>query len=246
MAGEERRVGGTLDSIGFAEARSALAWWLEAGVDVAIQDEPRDWLKPASTKKNPAQSAATPAPNVTRPSHETLAELQEWLATTAELPLAASTARRVLPHGPENAPIMLLSDAPSLEDYASGQPIGGDAWILAQKMLAAIGFAPEQAYIAPLSPIHAPGTRLGGRDRDDYAEIARSHVRLAKPRRLLLFGDGPAFALLGKPVAQARGHVHKVEGVRTVATFHPRHLIKRPLDKALAWQDLLLLMEDES
>jgi len=34
--------------------------------------------------------------------------------------------------------------------------------------------------------------------------------------------------------------------VRTVATFHPRHLIKRPLDKSLAWQDLLLLMEDES
>ena len=141
---------------------------------------------------------------------------------------------------------MLLSDAPSLEDYASGQPIGGDAWLLAQKMLAAIGFTAEQAYSASLSPIHTPGARLSGRERDDYAEIARNHVRLAKPKRLLLLGDGPAVALLGKPVAQARGHVHKVEGVRTIATFHPRHLIKRPLDKSLAWQDLLLLMEDES
>jgi DNA polymerase len=62
----------------------------------------------------------------------------------------------------------------------------------------------------------------------------------------VLLGDGPSQALLGKPVAQARGHVHKVEGVRAVATFHPRHLIKRALDKRLAWQDLLLLMEDES
>ena len=41
---------------------------------------------------------------------------------------------------------------------------------------------------------------------------------------------GPCSA---SPSPQARGHVHKVEGVRTVATFHPRHLINRPSDKAL-------------
>jgi DNA polymerase len=40
--------------------------------------------------------------------------------------------------------------------------------------------------------------------------------------------------------------VHKVEGVRCVATFHPRHLVNQPSNKSLAWKDLLLLMEDES
>jgi DNA polymerase len=70
-------------------------------------------------------------------------------------------------------------------------------------------------------------------------------VALAKPKRLLLLGDTPARALLGKPLAAARGHVHKIEGVRTVATFHPRQLLQRSSDKALAWRDLLLLMEDE-
>ena len=69
---------------------------------------------------------------------------------------------------------------------------------------------------------------------------------LAKPKRLLLLGDVPSRALLGKPLAAARGHVHKVEGIRAVVTFHPRQLINRPSDKALAWRDLLLLMEDES
>jgi len=238
-------VGGEAESIGIAEARSALAWWLQAGVDAAIQEEPRNWLKPPAPR-NAAPAAAAPPPNVVRPSQETLAELQQWLANSAQLPLASVTGKRILPHGPENAPIMLFTDAPTIEDYASGQPIGGEAWVLAQRMLAAIGLKPEQAYVASLSPIHTPGARLAGREREDYAEIARRHVRLAKPQRLLLFGDGPSLALLGKPVAQARGHVHKIEGVRTVTTFHPRHLIKRPLDKSLAWQDLLLLMEDES
>ena len=71
-------------------------------------------------------------------------------------------------------------------------------------------------------------------------------VALVKPRRLLLFGDGPARALTGQPVIRARDRVHKVAGVRTVATFHPRHLRTRPEHKALAWRDLLLLMEDET
>ena len=61
----------------------------------------------------------------------------------------------------------------------------------------------------------------------------------------VLLGDGPCKALLGQPLLAARGHVHKIEGARTVATFHPRMLIKRPGDKAQAWADLLLLMEDE-
>ena len=141
---------------------------------------------------------------------------------------------------------MLLSDAPTLEDASSGQPIGGEAWELAKRMLAAIGIAPDDAYSASLSCFNAPGTRMDDKEREACAEIARRHIRLVQPKRLLLLGDGPARALLGKPLPQARGHVHKIEGVRAVVTFHPRHLIKRPLDKSLAWRDLLLLMEDES
>jgi len=236
-------VGGDVESIGIAEARSALAWWLEAGVDAAIQDAPRNWLRPAPS---PQQPALEPVSNIVEPATETLAELQRWLASSAQIPLATATARRILPHGPEEAAIMLLSDSPALEDFTSGQPIGGDAWALATRMLAAIGMTADDAYSASLSCFHAPGSRMSEEERQACAEIARRHIALAKPKRLLLLGDGPCVALLGKRLIQARGHVHKVEGVRTVATFHPRHLINRPLDKALAWKDLLLLMEDES
>jgi uracil-DNA glycosylase len=237
-------VGGEADSIGIAEARSALAWWLEAGVDVAVQEEPRDWLKPAAPK--PQAQVSEPPPNVAQPTHETLAELQDWLASSAQLPLASSAARRIMPQGPENAAIMLLTEAPTLEDFAAGQPIGGESWELAKRMLAAIKIPADEAYSASLSCFHVPGAKMSPADREACAEIARRHIQLAKPKRLLLLGDGPAQALLGKPLPQARGHVHKVEGVRTVATFHPRALINQPSNKSLAWKDLLLLMEDES
>lgn len=237
-------MGGDLDTIGLAEARSALAWWLEAGVDIAVQEAPRDWLAPPAPRSERADPP--PVPNVVEPAHETLAELQQWLASSAQLPLANTTARRILPQGPAEAPVMLLADAPSLEDFAAGQPIGGEAWALGTRMLAAIGIAADQAYVASLACFHTPGVKMSPAERDACAEIARKHIALAQPKRLLLLGEGPAQALLGKPLVQARGHVHKVEGVRTVATFHPRQLIKRPLDKSLAWRDLLLLMEDES
>ena len=234
-----------MESIGIAEARSALTWWLEAGVDAAVQEEPRDWLKPAPPRSRPAAEPPLQS-NLVQPSPETLAELRQWLASSIRLPLAGPGAKRVLPHGPEDAAVMLLSDSPAIEDATAGQPIGGDAWELAERMLAAIGIKPDQAYSASLSCFHAPGARMSPSERESCADIAKRHIALAKPKRLLLFGDGPCVALLGKRLVEARGHVYKVEGVRTVATFHPRHLVNRPLDKSLAWKDLLLLMEDES
>ena len=238
-------MGGELSTLRPDEARSALGWWLEAGVDCPVQEAPRNWLSPPRDVPQPsAASAPAPAPNVRIPDSQTLEALKDWLATGSEIPLAAAASRRALPHGPEAAPIMLLSEAPGNGD--GDRPIGGDAWTLAVRMLAAIGFSPDEAYSASLSCVHAPGRKMSPAERDLCIEIARRHIRLARPARLLLLGDGPCQALIGKPLASARGTVHKVEGVRTVATFHPRHLIHRPLDKALAWKDLLLLMEDEA
>jgi uracil-DNA glycosylase len=236
-------MGGEGNGIGAAEAASALGWWLEAGVDLAIQEEPRNWLKSKTVTAETAPEAM-PSPAAEQQVPETLDLFRDWLGTAEALPLAGSGARRVLPQGIENAPIMLLADAPSGEEAAAGQPIAGDAWQLTERMLAAIGLSAEDAYTANISCFHAPGARMSDMELESCAALARRHIALAKPQRLLLLGDGPALALLGKPLAAARGHVHKIEGVRTVATFSPRHLINRPSDKSLAWKDLLLLMED--
>jgi DNA polymerase len=247
--GEEECVGGDLNPIGIAEARSALAWWLEAGVDVAVQDEPRNWLKPQSrpgTAPAPGLFPQAQAPNVVQPRHDTLAELQQWLASSVELPLVGRASKRIAPHGPQDAAVMLLTGAPTLDDAAAGQPIAGDAWALTRRMLAAIAIDADDAYSASLSLVHSPGTRMSESDRQACAAIARRHIALVRPRRLLLFGDEPCLALLGKHLVEARGHVHKIEGVRAVATFHPRQLVNHPSKKAMAWRDLLLLMEDES
>ena len=238
-------MGGEIQNVTAAEAASLLGWWLESGVDVALQEEPRDWRKRDSPPvAEPAAASPPAAREPERQLPETLDLFQDWLAEETELPLAGAGARRVLPKGAEGAPIMLLAEAPSGEDAAAGQPISGDAWALAEKMLAAIGLRVEDAYVANIACFHAPGARMNPAELDACAAIARRHVALAKPQRLLLLGEGPAQAMLGKPVATARGHLHSIEGVRTVATFHPRFLLKHSSSKRLAWKDLLLLMEE--
>ena len=220
-----------------------MAWWIEAGVDVAVSETPRNWL--ANAPEATMGTVAPPPPPTEAPAvvHADLGAFRHWLGSEPGLPLDRAGARRVLPHGIERAEIMFLSDMPGRED--GDQPIGGEAWALAVKMLAAIGFAPDAAYSASLACFAAPGAKLTPSEIQSCAEIARRHVALVKPKRLVVLGEGPSRALLGEALPQARGRVHKVEGVRTIATFHPRWLLQRPGDKALAWRDLLLLMEEE-
>ena len=223
-----------------SEAAALLRWWIESGVDVAVSEEARDWRR-----QSPPPATQTLAQSVVQESESIPSDLtafRGWIEQSSDLPLAAPGARRVLPRGEAGAEIMLMTDVASTED--DGEPIGGEAWQLASRMLAAIGFTAEQAYLANLSCFSSPGASLSGADLDRCVEIARQHIALAAPKRLILFGDGPSRAFLGGPVTQRRGKIHKVEGARTIATFAPRWLLQRPADKALAWRDLLLLMEE--
>jgi uracil-DNA glycosylase len=237
MVKQDGRMGGPGIATTEREAASALRWWLEAGVDAAIQERPRNWFE-----RTPSDARVREEP-VAEPLPETLEAFQQWLSASPEAPLASARSKPVLPRGAEGAEVMILSEPPSREELADGQPVGGPAAELLQRMLASIGMA-DDAYVANLACFHSTGSRLSAGQLDQCASAARRHVALARPKRLLLLGDLPVRALLGKPLLEARGHVHKIEGVRTVATIHPRQLLKRPSDKALAWKDLLLLAEE--
>lgn len=238
-------MGGEHDRLTAAEAASVIGWWIEAGVDTAIQEKPRAWLGEAAAHASAPAPELAAAPEAADEMPASLEAFRSWLGASSALPFSTPASKRVLPKGLEAAEIMLLVDMPTPEDIADDRPIGGPAWELTQRMLAAIGFSADDAYVASLACSYSPGSRLSQKDLEACGAIARRHIALAKPKRLLLLGDSPNRALLGKPLTTARGHVHKIEGVRTVATFHPRHLLQRASDKALAWRDLLLLMEEE-
>lgn len=233
-----------------AEAAMLLAWWVEAGVDVAVQDEPRDWRVRAAPPLAPAAEAPAEPPLAAQPPRPTsggtlpttLEAFHAHLAESAELPLFRAGAARALPHGPANAELMLLTGIPTPEDAAEGKPLGGAAAKLATNMLRAVGLTPDQTYVAALTCFSGTGTRFSEADSAACRDTVLAQIALVAPKRLLLFGDQPAKLLLGQPMASARGKLHRIAGVPTAITFPPRHLLANNGHKALAWADLLLIM----
>jgi DNA polymerase len=227
-------------------AASALQWWLDAGVDALVAEEPRDWLRapPATTAPTPAATAALPAGDAP-PGQLDL--FQAWLSSSGGLPYDAPSAPRVCPAGDPSAGLMVMIDMPSAEDCTAGTLLSGDVGRLFDRMLAAIGRDRGSIYFAALSCLRSADGRLSGEPEKQCALLARHHIGLAAPKALLLLGDGASKALLGLPVARARGRWHEVAThhgpVRTIATMSPRLLLTQPAQKAHAWTDLQLLME---
>lgn len=219
-------------------AASALDWWQEAGVDVAVGETPRDWL---TTK---AKAAPLPSAPAQAPLPDTLDAFHDWLATSVDLPFAAPSARRERPIGDPASGLMVLIDMPSPE----GGLLAGEAGDLFDRMLNAIGRNRETIYLASLSPIRTPTGLIEDKYLPRLGEIARHHIGLAAPKTLLMFGDICGKALVGAPVAGARGKWHEVATakgpIKTLITIKPEKLNEMPGMKKLAWADLQMLMEE--
>lgn len=224
-----------MDGIDRDAARALLEFYDESGADVAVRDDAPPWLEVQELTRGKPVSA----PPKVRAAR--LPQSSDDVAAFLEMRSAAMKARHVPALGPVGAAMMILGDRPDKADAADGKPFGGEAGQLFDRMLQALDLDREDCARALLEPAHRPGEKIAPESLEELATLAKLQVQALKPKCLLLFGDAPSRALLGEPLAKARGRLHQVEGVRTVATFHPRWLLNRPQDKAMAWADLLLL-----
>lgn len=227
-----------------AAAASALQWWADAGVDILVDETPRDWLRPKSKAAlAPAAPAAAPADAL--PGQLEL--FRSYLNEHPGLPFATPSARRVCPAGDPSAGLMIMTDMPAGEDCESGSLLSGETGRLFDRMLAAIGRDRQSIYLASLSCLRSPDGRFTSETATQCVTLARHHIGLAAPRALLLFGDACSKALLGMGMAQARGRWHEVAThagpVKALATLPPSYLLAQPAAKAHAWADLQMLMD---
>lgn len=220
---------------------SVMRWWRDAGLDVMIDEEPRNWLTQAvatSAKK----SVAAPAP-IQKP--QTLDALVEWLMTTHEFPEVGPVQRRIRPTGPIDSDLMVLTGVPEKADIESGELFAGELAGLFEKMLGALGRTRDSVYLASVSTGRPPSGSLGTTSLTALSDAAREHVRLVAPKQLWVVGSAASCAILGMTDVQAHGSLHTVNlngvMVDVVATAHPRILINRE-QKLRAWQNMQRLI----
>jgi len=232
---------------------SALDWWREAGVDVLVDDGVRDWFAapPAPIAVTAATVAATAA-SAPAALPATLEAFAAW-RLGADAPEAAWSGVSLAASGPADAKIMVLVDCPDREDGDAGALLSGTTGKLFDRMLAAIGLSRETVHVAAVCARRPAAGRMPREIEARLGEVARHHIGLVAPERLLLLGDATARAVLGMDRQAAKGdlrafnHESGTTGAGTtgvVASLHPRLLIERPAMKAESWRDLQLLVKD--
>ncbi|HEU0065992.1 MAG TPA: uracil-DNA glycosylase [Sphingomonas sp.] len=225
-----------------AATASALEWWRDAGVDALVDDAPHDWLA------EPAALAAVPAPANGSPALPvTLAEFLAWRGG-GDAPDAGWSGPTIASSGPASPALMVLADCPDRDD--EGVLLGGGAsGRLFARMLAAIGLAREDVHVAALCWRRPTAGRMPREVEARLGELARHHIALVEPKRLLLLGKAASQAILSADVGEARGNLHAVNHdrgtVSAAATYHPRFLIEKPACKADCWKDLRMLMRHD-
>jgi DNA polymerase len=251
--------------------RDLLAFYLEAGVDCALLEEPPDRLldpenvpqpaavpSPLTSHSAPPPAAArvpataTPAPDVAIASAReaartapTLEALRALLDTFDGCALKQTATRLVFADGNPQARIMFVGEAPGRDEDLEGIPFIGRSGKLLDLMLRAIGLDRTTAYIANVIPWRPPGNRdPSPQETQICLPFIRRQIELVDPDVLVCLGKPSSQAVLELKdgIMRTRGRWHNYDtGTRTIramATFHPAYLLRQPIYKRLAWQDL--------
>jgi uracil-DNA glycosylase family 4 len=178
--------------------------------------------------------------------------LRDAVAQCTACRLCEGRRNTVFGVGNEHAHWMIVGEAPGEQEDLQGEPFVGKAGQLLDNMLRAIGLTrqnapPErQVFIANTLKCRPPGNRNPQPDELAQCEpFLIRQVALVQPRIIVAMGRFAVQSLLrsSDPIGRLRGRVHRYHGVPLIVTYHPAYLLRNPVDKARAWEDLCLALD---
>jgi DNA polymerase len=233
-------------------ARDLLDFYIEAGADALIGEEPVDRLSSTDRALAPrtsatvptriesvarsASPAAPPAPDEAATAARevakratTLDELRAVLDRFEGCALKATATQLVFADGNPAARLMFVGEAPGRDEDIEGLPFVGRSGKLLDRMLAAIGLVLTSVYIANIVPWRPPGNRT--------PTPQESQICLPFILRQIELADPDILVCLGGPSAQT------LKPSMTQEPHSPApHFIKRSNDSwhgtLLSWQAL--------
>ena len=165
--------------------------------------------------------------------------------------LKSTATQLVFADGAETAQVMFVGEAPGADEDRIGRPFVGRAGQLLDKMLAAIGLKRSEVYIVNVAPWRPPGNRTPTPQETAIClPFLQRQIELVGPKVLVCLGAASAQTMLGvkEGILRLRGRWFDYAtpaGAKTptLATLHPAYLLRAPLQKRLAWADLLKLRD---
>ncbi len=169
-----------------------------------------------------------------------LAELERYCLQCTKCDLRNNARQVVFGEGNPSADLMLIGEAPGVQEDRLGRPFVGPAGQLLDRILAAIDLKREDVYIANIGKCRPPGNRI-----PNPAEVAacrpfvEKQIELIKPKIIVLLG-ALATKTLANPdarITRMRGTWIKKEDYWIMPTFHPAALLRDKAKKRPVWED---------
>ncbi|MBL8631006.1 MAG: uracil-DNA glycosylase [Rhodospirillaceae bacterium] len=213
---------------------SVLRWYIDAGVDETIGDEPVNRYAAQAAQPAPAlqpvATVATPTPiTIPRSPVPAVAAAPQSSASSAHLAQACKTldelrvavesydgcalktfaTRTVFADGNPKARVMVIGEAPGEDEDRQGKPFVGVSGKLLDRMLGSVGLdRATNAYITNIVFWRPPGNRKPTAEEIVLCmPFVQRHIELLDPALLLLVGGPSASTILANPqgITKLRG-----------------------------------------
>ena len=179
----------------------------------------------------------------------------EALACAQCAHLVSTRTQVVFGVGTVHAELMLIGEAPGLDEDKEGEPFVGAAGQLLTKIIEATGLDRDKVYIANILKCRpdTPGKVYGNRKpRPEEMETCfpwvKRQIEIIQPRVMVALGGTAVEGLLGKMpsgITRLRGNWQAYRGVPVMPTFHPSYLLRNQswAIKRHVWEDMMQVME---
>ena len=176
---------------------------------------------------------------------ELLKNLKKQINSIENCNLKNNSQNLVLGDGNINSPIMLISEAPGIEEDKSGIPFKGEIGELLNKMLLAIKIKRENIYCSYAINYRPPEDRKPTSiEIKRYSVFLKEHISIINPKIVILMGSSAMEAVTGinTKISTERGKwkevILKNKTYPLMITFNPSYLIRFPENKKYSWEDL--------
>ncbi len=183
---------------------------------------------------------------------DTLEELEDAVKNFEGCAIKKTATKTVFADGNPQAKIMLIGEAPGSQEDIQGIPFCGASGQLLDKMRLSIELDRSKIYISNTIFWRPPGNRQPStHELATCLPFVEKHIALVNPKFLILSGGTATNALLQKDqsISRLRGKFYEYNNiylnspVKTALIYHPSYLLRQPLNKKQAWQDLLLIKQ---
>ena len=176
---------------------------------------------------------------------EQINELKKLINSIQNCNLKDNSKNMILGDGNLDSSIMIIGEAPGIEEEENNKTFQGEVGALLEKMLLAIDIKKENIYSSYAINFRPPEDRKPtSQEIKRYSIFLKEHISIIDPKIVILFGSTAMESVIssGERISNERGEwkeiILKNKTYPLMVTFNPSYLIRFPENKKFSWEDL--------